>query len=205
MEFLHKDFLPDQFVSYKSWKRFNTFNYGIAVTIFSWFEASYTLTLFYMHKNYDVLQPEGYYNQDRRFNIKFRPLNEGKYWPAIAIGVDDVGRFNKINDGNNNNNYFQNIYGVISKNFIVHDHELGVHIGYRYYPSNKNENRTGAFAGLTYRPAFYYPLRFMAEYDGINTSIGADVLLWKQYFIQVGLIHREGFFGDLSYHYKIPF
>lgn len=64
----------------------------------------------------------GFYNEDRRVNVKLPPLKEGKWWPAVAMGMDDIGRFNLIKSGTNGNNKFQNIYGVVSKNFDIRGH-----------------------------------------------------------------------------------
>lgn len=201
--FLPKAFLPEAF--WLNNKRYNTFDYGFAITAFPWLEISYEMTLFYMYKNNDPTQSQGYYNQDRRVNVKFRPIKEQKWWPSIAVGMDDIGRFERFRDASMSNNYFQNVYGVISKHYDTKGNRVGIHLGYRYYPSSANKSRTGVLGGITYRPAFLQPLRFMAEYDGIGTNIGADVLLWRRLFVQVGVIHWEGFFGGLSYHYTIPF
>ena len=37
----------------------------------------------------DVEQPVGYYYKDRFFSVKVRFLKEGKWHPAIAIGIND--------------------------------------------------------------------------------------------------------------------
>ena len=147
----------------------------------------------------------GYYNEDRRVNVKVNPLYEGKWWPAIAIGMDDVGRFERIKDGNNPNNYFQNIYVAATKHFDIRGWDLGAHLAYRYYSSDVNRDRRGLAGGLTLRPALYPPLRLIAEWDGVGINAGADVLLWRHLFIQAALIHGRGFTGGIGYHYTIPF
>lgn len=197
--FLHQEFLPAQM------PRKNTFNYGIGLTGFRWIEASYCASLLWMHKNNDKDAKMGFYNEDRRVNVKITPLYEGRWWPGIALGWDDIGRWDRMKDGKNRNNYFQNIYIVGTKRFNIRGNELGAHLAYRYYPSNKNKDRRGVAGGVTFRPAFYPPLRLIAEWDGVGVNVGADALLWRHLFIQAALIHGRGFTGGLSYHYTIKF
>lgn len=199
--YLNREFTPDQ-LSFKG-ETYNTFTYGIGLTAFKWLEVAYRCTLLKMYKNNDRKSSIGYYNEDRRVNLKVVPLYEGKWWPAIALGMDDVGRFKRIRTGTGGNNYFQNIYIVGSKHFNIRGNELGAHLCYRYYSVDKNKSRRGVAGGLTFRPAFYRPLRFVAEWDGECVNVGADVLLWRHLFAQVGLTNGKYFLGGLSYHYTI--
>ena len=195
--FLHRDFLPAQMPNK------NTFGYGVGLTPFRWMEFSYCASLLWMHKNAQKSEKRGFYNEDRRINVKVTPLYENKWWPAIAIGMDDIGRFNRISDGGNRNNFFQNLYIVGSKHFDIQGWELGTHLSYRYYVSDVNRDRRDVAGGLTLRPAFYRPLRFITEWDGTGINVGADALLWRHLFIQTALVHGRGFTGGLSYHYTI--
>lgn len=195
--FLHRDFLPAQM------PRKNTFGYDFGITPFRWLELSYGATLLWMHKNALKNERLGFYNEDRKMCVKLTPLYEGRWWPAIAVGMDDIGRFDRIKDGSNGNNYFQNLYVVGSKHFSIRGYELGAHLAYRYYVSNTNRERRGVAGGFTLRPAFFRPLRFVAEWDGVGVNAGADVLLWRHLFVQAALVHGRGFSGGVSYHYII--
>ena len=201
--FLNKHFTPSQMQ--RDGEKFNTFNYGVGLTAWRWLELSYCASLLYMHKNHDPQERKGYYNEDRRVNVKLVPLYEGRWWPAIAVGMDDVGRFKRIKTGDGPNNYYQNIYAVASKHFDIQGWELGTHIAYRYYSKNANRDRRGVAGGITLRPGFYRPLRLIVEWDGVGVNAGADVLLWRHLFLQAALVHGRGFMGGVSYHYKIPF
>ena len=190
-----------------------TFCYGVALTPWEWVEASFIMTLVKEPK-YGNYGPIGYYNQDRHFNIKLRPLKEGRWWPAIAIGWDDVGNFH-IGKSITTNNNFENIYAVITKHLEVRGHKIGANIGYRYFPSKKDVWRRGIVAGITYTPwlgdklrgprAWLQRPRLIVEWDGNGINFGADVLLWRHLFVQACLVHGSGFTGGLSYHYTIPF
>lgn len=211
--FLHKAFTPDQLQ--RDGDKYNTFGYAIGLTAFRWIEVSYAATLLYMHKNGKKDEPLGYYNEDRHMNVKVNPLYEGRWWPAIALGMDDIGRFKLIKSGASGNNYFQNLYIAATKHFDIKGFELGVHVAYRYYSSNANSNRRGVAGGITFVPrlgeslrnprAWLQRPRLIVEWDGIGVNVGADVLLWRHLFVQASLIHGYGFTGGLSYHYTIPF
>ena len=193
----------------------NSFGYGVGITAFHWLEVSYCATMLWMHRNAKKSQPMGFYNEDRRVNVKLRPLKEGRWWPAVAVGMDDVGRFKNINTGTGQNNKFQNIYAVVSKNFDIYGHRIGAHIAYRYYSNNKNSNRRGVAGGITYTPrlgaslqgprAWLQRPRRVVEWDGAGVNVGADVLLWRHLFVQACLVHGSGFMGALSYHYTIKY
>lgn len=197
--FLHQAFLPTQM------RRKNTFGYTVGLTAFRWLELSYSCSMLYMHKGGDPQAEMGYYNEDRHLNVKVMPLYEGRWWPSLAVGMDDVGRFERISTGVNGNNYFQNIYAMASKHFDLKGYELGAHIGYRYYTSDANRDRRGVAGGISLRPAFYRPLRIMGEWDGIGVNVGADVLLWRHLFVHAVLVHGRGFTGGLSYHYRLKY
>ncbi len=197
--FLHRAFIPQQM------PRKNTFNYGIGLTAFRWIELSYCASLLWMHKGGDKEAKMGFYNEDRRVNVKVTPLYEDRWWPAVAIGMDDIGRFERFKSGKNTNNYYQNIYGALAKHVNIKGYELGAHLAYRYYSSDVNRDRRGVAGGLTLRPAFFKPWRLVAEWDGVGVNVGTDVLLWRHLFVQAALIHGEGFTGGLSYHYTIKF
>lgn len=192
ISYLDKRFTPSQY------KDYNTGAFTIGITAFRWLELSFSETMLKTKSN-------GYSNWDRHFNIKVLPLYEGRWWPAVALGMDDVGRFNRISSGTNGNNYFQNIYGVLTKHFDIGGWELGAHVAYRYYTSNANSDRRGVAGGLTLRPAFYRPLRVVIEWDGTGINAGADVLLWRHLFLQAALVHGQGFMAAINYHYTIRF
>ena len=198
MAFMHKDFMPARL------RKKNTFGYVFGITPFRWLEMSYGATMLYMHKNSNPKEEMGYYNEDRRVNAKVTPLYEGKWWPSLALGMEDVGRWQHIQSGEGPNNYFQNIYAVASKHFDIKGWELGAHLAYRYYTRNNNTDRKGVAGGVTVRPAFYRPLRAVVEWDGLGVNAGVDVLLWRRLFLQAALVHGHGFMGGVSYHYTIP-
>lgn len=185
-------------------EKYNTGSYFFGVSAWNWLEMSIAFTLKKMHKNYRTEERIGYYNQDRRMNIKFRPIKEGEWWPSLAIGAEDLEHFFEKWTKNGGETHFHNYYGVATKHISIGSSELGVHLGYRYYVSDTNKNRRGFFGGLSFRPAFIHNLRLMADWDGACLNGGADLLLWRHLYIQLGLTNGKYFVGGLAYHYTIP-
>ena len=190
--FLNREFLPDK-INYQG-QKYHTTNHFLAITPFPWIELAYICTL---EKAKDNNGDVGYNMKDRHFAVKVRPLKEGKWWPALAIGTQDPGR--TIEDAHGDYAYFQNFYVAASKHFMWKRHELGVHLAYRYYRSDFNVKWRGVAGGIAYRPAFAKNLRVMVEYTGDAVNIGAYCLLWRYFFLQTSLQNGKYFTGGLCF------
>lgn len=197
--FLNREFLPDNIAFHENpgdaGVKYNSFNHFLSIAPFSWIEIAYTCTFEKGHKNMDKTQPVGYYYKDRFFSVKLRPLKEGKWYPAIAIGTNDPLRH--YNDHGNDAKYFMNFYIAATKHFDFHGHELGVHLAYRYYPSEYNKKWQGVVGGITYRPKFAKNLRGIVEYTGNDVNVGVDCYLWKLLFLQASLQNGKYFSGGI--------
>lgn len=197
--FLSKNMMPDKMAFRENPSdegvKYNSFNHFLSIAPFSWIEIAYTCTFEKGHKNNDKSQPVGYYYKDRFFSIKLRPLKEGKYYPAIAIGANDPLRH--YNDHSDDYKYFMNFYVAASKHFLIRGNELGVHLAYRYYPSKYNRKWQGVVGGVTYRPPFARNLRGIVEYTGNDLNIGVDCYLWKLLFLQASLQNGKYFSGGI--------
>lgn len=88
---------------------FNTGNYFVNITFLSFLELSYRCTLLKTTR-YDG--KKGYFQQDRSLSARIRPIEEGKYHPAIVIGTNDPFK-------DTGTNYFATIYGVLTKGFSI--------------------------------------------------------------------------------------
>lgn len=197
--FLNKEFLPDR-ISIREHNeeigtKYHSFNHFLSITPFSWIELAYTCTLEKGHRNLDENQPVGYYFKDRFFSIKLRPLKEGKWHPAVAIGTNDPLRH--YNDHSDDAKYFMNFYVAATKHLDLQGHELGIHLAYRYYPSEYNQKWQGVVGGITYRPRFAKNLRGIVEYTGHDVNVGVDCYLWKLLFLQASLQNGKYFTGGI--------
>lgn len=148
---------------------YHTGNYFVNLTFFSFLELTYRETL--LKRAYMTAKPK-YNQQDRSVTVKLQPLKEGKWWPAVAVGVNDplsdLGR-----------NYYRSIYGAITKHFLFGAHELGVTAGYQGWTGGQNPQKDGVFGGITYRPAFCRQLCVIAEYDTRDFNVGLTARLWN--------------------------
>lgn len=208
--YMDKHFTPDAF-NFNG--KYNTADYYLSVTPFSWVELAYTCTL---QKNYrrdghsNIISNETrYYYQDRYFSIKIRPLQEGKWWPAIAIGANDpfgtLGNKGTENDneapknGDGKSEYFCNYYIAASKHLTLKNHVFGIHAAYRHWKRDYNKKWNGLVGGITYRPSFARNLRAIAEYTGNEVNVGADCLLWRHLLLQAVLQDGRYFSGGICF------
>lgn len=160
------NFLPEHLNPFD----YHTGNYFVNITFFSFLELTYRETL--LKRAYMTAKPK-YNQQDRSVSIKLQPLKEGKWWPAVAVGVNDPAR-------DLGNNYYRSMYGVVTKHFLFAGHELGVTAGYQGWTSKWNMLRNGVFGGVTYRPSFCPQLCLIAEYDTREFNLGITARLWNR-------------------------
>lgn len=212
--YLSKQFTPDNLTC--DGEKYNTGCYFISLAPWKWIEMSYACTLLKFHRNNNENEPVGYYNEDRKLSLKLYLLYEGKWWPSVAIGCDDLQQFveNLYSSHRGSSNY-QNAYIMVSKHFDIKGYELSAHVGYRYFIQEANKNRRGVAGGLAFVPrlgkslqgpkAWIQRPRLIVEWDGVGVNVGADVLLWRHLFVQAALIHGSGFMGGIGYHYRIKY
>lgn len=194
--FLNREFTPANFT-------YHTTTHYLDITPFPWIEIAYTCTL--MKGGNDGGSKYGFYHKDRYFSLKLRPLKEGKWWPAVAIGTNDP----YSRKGNNEwasahgtgegSQYFSNYYIAATKHIEIKQHELALHVTYRHWKRDYNSKWNGVAGGITYRPSFCKPLRVIAEYTGEGANVGADCLLWKHLFLQVILQEGKYFSGGICF------
>lgn len=200
ISYLNREFLPEKLNNFKG-TRYHSYNHYLAITPFSWIELAYVCTLQKGYKGGDPTQRVGFYHKDRHFAVKVRPLKEGKYWPAIALGVQDPGRSDSSLD--KEGALFKNYYIAATKHWCPGGHELGFHLAYRHYSSGDNRKWNGVVGGVTYRPAFASNCRAMVEYTGNDVNVGVDCLLWKHLFIQAALQNGRYFSGGLRFQMNL--
>ena len=200
VSFLNREFLPEKLNNFRG-TRYHSYNHYLAITPFSWIELAYVCTLQKGYKGGDPTQRVGFYHKDRHFAVKVRPLKEGKYWPAMAIGIQDPGRSDSSLD--KEGALFKNYYIAATKHWRPGGHELGFHLTYRRYGSDYNRKWNGVVGGVTYRPAFASNCRAMVEYTGNDVNVGVDCLLWKHLFIQAALQNGRYFSGGLRFQMNL--
>jgi hypothetical protein len=114
--------------------------------------------------------------KDKAIGLKLRLLSEGRYWPQIAIGGDDLF----------GTQIFHSQYVVASKRLW----ELDLTLGYG------RDRIDGAFGGLRYTPKAFPSLSFVAEYNAYDYSD-------DQAAGTTGVINRDkGPVAGLEYRWK---
>lgn len=181
--FLNKYMMPDNGFLYQG-EKYNTFDYYLALTPFSWIEMSYVCTERIYGKDQ---QGNIKWSKDRYASVKLRALKEGKYYPAIAIGCNDVWTAAFYRDKPNVQLYYTNLYIAATKHFNFSNNELGVTLSYRRFYRGYNSKWNGLVGGVTFRPAFFPQGRIIAEYTGNEFLMGMDVLLWQHLRLQASL------------------
>lgn len=210
MHFLNGAFIPDN-LEYKG-EEYHTFNHYLGITVFRWLELGYACTLMKDTRYVDGVEDEdnpGLYRKDRFITMKAQLIREreGKWWPSVAIGVNDVDfeDFNHFKDEPENtskrrgNDFFTNVYVAVSKHFDLKGNDLGVHVAYRDWYRFKNRKWDGPVGGITFQPAFQKNLRFIAEYTGDDVNVGLDWKLWKHWLVQASLQNGKDFSGGICF------
>lgn len=184
--YLNKHFWPEG--SIFSQRGYHTFDFYASLTPFWWVEIGYTFTLMKGQKYDDATGTthSSYNMKDQYFSLKFNLLREkkGKWWPAIAVGANDILTFENLGGPNQ---YFGNAYLVATKNFDIKENVIGVTLGYRHYFSKYNKKWSGLVAGVAYRPFFFRQLRVMGEVAGQYVNIGLDCILFKHLILQFSM------------------
>lgn len=176
---------------------YNTFDYYLGIALFGWMELAYTCT---EKKTSGDGYWGGYGGKDRYFSAKFRPLREGKWWPAVAIGFNDIytgGGSETVEDGGQY--FFGNAYLSLTKNFQLGKQVLGVTASYRRYFQEGNSKWNGIVGGVWWRPSFFPRMRLIAEYSGSGVNVGIDALLWKFLLLQVSLYDCKYLNGGICF------
>lgn len=169
----------------------------LAITPFRWIQLSYGYTLWRCHKNLDPNEEMGFYSKDRYFSARIQPLQEGEWWPAVAIGGNDV--IGSKDSGKSESFYYRNFYIAASKHFELWNKlSVGTHATYRKWRNKNNHRWNGLVGGLTLSPLCYPNLRVVSEWDGSRVSVGADCRLFKYFLVQASLIGGNKFAGGLS-------
>lgn len=204
VHYLNGNATPDVwFFSYEG-QKYGTYSYYMSLTPFSWIELGYACTLVKKMNspNYDG---HGYEEKDRYISIKLRPLKEGKWYPAIAIGCNDI--FDSYSLFNLNDDAveatFGNYYFSASKHINIKEEEVGLHLSYRHFSKNYNSKWNGVVGGVTYRPSFCKDLRGIVEYTGNEVNVGADCLLWKHLLLQASLQDGKYFSGGVCFQMNL--
>lgn len=192
--YMPKEMMPDAFKF--EGEKYASFTNYISITPFRWVEVGYGYTLMKFRKNKVADGDVGFYSKDRYLTLRIQPLYEGKYWPAIVIGGNDV--WGSGDDGQSGSNFYRNYFVAATKHFSLGGNLLGTHLAYRKWKRDYNDKWGGVTGGVTFQPAFYDKLRAVCEWDGNEVNVGVDCRLFKYFMLQCSLCDFRYFSGGLS-------
>ncbi|MFA8451078.1 MAG: YjbH domain-containing protein [Bacteroidales bacterium] len=181
---------------------YNTINYYLDLTFLPFLEVNYKMTLFQMEEG-------KYTNQDRSFAVRLQLLKEKKYRPALLIGGNDILTTNKANTNkiistsNSGNQYFGNVYVVLSKNIPIRKSKFITNLGYYSDLFSKGQSK-GVFGAIGFAPGFYSDMNIILEYDSRVWNIGSTAVLFKHLSLTVFLYEFRYLTGGLAYQFVIP-
>ena len=183
IHYLDKHITPDTGFMYLG-EKYNTFDYYVSLAPFKWVEVSYVCVERAHSMSHGEITKWG---KDRSASFKVRPLEEGRYWPALVIGCNDFATSVFKKNRSDVQLYFMNVYLAATKHFTFGGNELGVTVAYRHYLRGYNAKWNGLVGGVTFRPAFFPQARVVAEYTGNEFLMGMDVLLWRHLRLQASV------------------
>ena len=129
IHYLDKHMTPDTGFMYLG-EKYNTFDYYVSLAPFKWVEVSYVCVERAHSMSHGEITKWG---KDRSASFKVRPLEEGRYWPALAIGCNDFATSVFKKNRTDVQLYFMNVYLAATKHFTFGGNELGVTVAYRHY------------------------------------------------------------------------
>ena len=185
------NYLPQEMLP-QEWG-YNSGNYFVNLTFLTFMEVAYRCTLL-------KVESTGKWNQDRSVSLRLRPLKEGKWWPSVVIGSNDLlttGELNPFLDSGGNR-YFSSVYAVGTKHFGFYGHDIGVTVGGHVPFRSRSENK-GVFGGVSYRPAFLKPLEVMAEYDSKVVNMGVSARLFDHFSLYAYCYDFKTVAGGIRY------
>jgi hypothetical protein len=162
----------------------------------------------FMEVGIRMTRPRGFQTEkkttwDRMISSRILPLEETKYFPAIALGFQGFFTTEK----NGGANFFNSSYIVVTKNFksdwLIK--KFGCSLGY----GNDIIKATtyqfiGFFGGIKITPLQLDFLELMLEYDAEKWNAGARVTILKHVIIIAGYEGMDAFSGGLSYRLFLP-
>lgn len=188
--FLNQKLTPDIF-------NYHTYNYYLNVTILPFLEVGYSCTLFKGGEEINPEKKEKFVNQDRALSARLRIIKEGKYYPAIILGANDISK-DLILSSNETNKFYNNIYLVAGKHFSLGNEVIGMHLSYSY-TKRKDPLVKGISLGINYKPSFAPDLRLIAEGYKKTVNIGGSYLFFNHLFVQCLLQNGKYLSGGIAY------
>lgn len=195
------NFLNKHSLSSSGWN-YNTFQYGVGMSLWGRVEMSYVCTIFNGAWDPRPEEEKGEYltkmrNQDRHFTGRVCILREGEFgleWvPALVVGISDPttgslgGEYTTGEVAGIGNGYFHRNFIVLSKHFSTSWGDLGVHAGYQF--NRRLDYYINApCLGFNWCPIWLMQgggsdhVAVVGEFDSRTVNLGIIASLWENRF-----------------------
>lgn len=178
---------------------YNTMNYYLNMTVFDWLELTFRETILESDSYGQKDDYKLFREQDRSVTAKVRVTKEGRYMPAIALGVNDPYSFT-------GHHIYASAWGVMTKS--LHTAMLAstwtATVGYAQGFDN-SRMYDGLLIGLRYTPDFLPTASLMAEYDSKGFNLGIKATLFDHMGVYCFLRDFESFNAGINYQTTIKF
>lgn len=174
---------------------YDTYVYYLDFTMFDWMEVSIRETLLENFKNESYKLRE----QDRSVSIKIRPVKEGKYCPAIAIGTNDPTSITGKHP-------YASAWLVMTKH-LHSSATAGTWSCTLGYMTSWEDSYMyeGPVANLCYAPDWWKNSQFMVEYDTQGINYGLQGMIGKHFGFYVFGREDKAFSAGLRYQTTIKY
>jgi hypothetical protein len=156
----------------------------------------------YTHQLGHEVNPQTRYFPDRMFTVRYNALKEGKYHPAITIGLHDV---SEALGGTTATPWFLSTYLVASKSFQSESFTVSPTIGYAYdlFGASRPMIFDGLFAGIELTPKLFPYITAVAEYDTSNFNVALKTTVLGHLHFAVGLLDMQALSGFFTYRFNL--
>lgn len=178
---------------------YNTMNYFLNMTVFDWLEVTFRETVLESNSYGKYDDYKLFREQDRSVTAKVRVAREGRYMPAIALGVNDPYSFT-------GHHIYASAWGVMTKS--LHSATLATTltatIGYAKGFDN-SRMYDGLIAGLRLTPDFLPTASLMAEYDTKGFNLGLQATLFDHVGLYAYTREFSAFSAGIKYQTTLKF
>ena len=174
----------------------NTF---VTVNLFPFMEVMFR----YSHElNLPVTPITGYF-PDRMFTVRFKLLNETEKWPAVVLGLNDLG--NLLDSQGSGAPNFSSSYLVATKNFKYKGFNIDASLGYGSDLGDiPAKEFRGLFGGVEITNPYLEDTQLLIDYDATYINIGVQKQFFKKLHTMVSYYPNYQKFGwVLAYRYKM--
>lgn len=178
---------------------YNTLNYFLNMTVFDWLEVTFRETVLESNSYGKFDDYKLFREQDRSVTAKVHVLREGRYCPAIALGVNDPYSFT-------GHHVYASAWGVMTKHF--HSARLATTLtatlGYAKGFDN-SQMYDGLLAGIRLTADALPQASLLAEYDTQGFNLGLQATLFRHVGLYAFTREFQSFSAGIKYQTTLKF